>query len=137
MHELRHHLEWKAGSPELEKYDWAAEQNFTRQDGQPFDPVFYRSGEEVDERVYRVDDDVFLERIVSHCPATAEFVWHGKRYRVAVPEQPLPLYLVLDALEPPPAGEATLVFQRKARLRDLFRGVPRPSEARSQAEAVE
>jgi hypothetical protein len=137
MHELRHHLEWKAGSPELEEYDWAAEQNFTRQDGQPFDPVFYRSGEEVDERVYRVDDDVFLERIVSHCPATAEFVWHGKRYQVAVPEEPLPLYLVLDGLEPPPAGEATLVFQRKARLRDLFRGVPRPSEARSQAEAVE
>src|SRR5437773_1824786 len=34
-HELRHHLEWRANSGALEAYDWAAEQNFARQEGQP------------------------------------------------------------------------------------------------------
>ncbi len=127
MHEVRHHLEWKARTAALEQYDWAAEQNFARLDGQPFDPTFYRSGEKVEDGVYRVDDDVFLERIVGALPETTELVWHGTRYEVTVPQQPLPLYLVLDGVEPPPPGEAILVFQRRARLRDLFRGAPRPS----------
>jgi len=48
-HELRHHLEWKARAPDLEEFDWAAEQNFARQDGERFDPLFYRSGEKVAE----------------------------------------------------------------------------------------
>ena len=60
-HELRHHLEWRARAPDLEEFDWAAEQNFARQDGEPFDPLFYRSGEKVAEGVYRLDDDFFLE----------------------------------------------------------------------------
>src|SRR2546428_778460 len=46
-HELRHHLEWRAHLDRLEAYDWAAEENFKRHEGQPFDPVFYRSGEEL------------------------------------------------------------------------------------------
>ena len=36
-HELRHHLEWRARAPDLEAFDWAVEQNFARQDGEPFD----------------------------------------------------------------------------------------------------
>jgi hypothetical protein len=121
LHELRHHLEWKAGSPALEEYDRAAEQNFARQEGEPFDPVFYRGGERVDAGVYRVDDDIFLERVVRGLPDRAEFVWHGRRFRVTVPPASLPLYLALDGLAPAPAGEVLLVFRRKARLRDLFR----------------
>src|SRR5881398_1585976 len=46
-HELRHHLEWRAHVSRLEAYDWAAEENFKRHEGQPFDPLFYRSGESV------------------------------------------------------------------------------------------
>jgi hypothetical protein len=61
-HELRHHLEWRARAPDLEEFDWAAEQNFARQDGERFDPTFYRSGEKVAEGIYRLDDDFFLER---------------------------------------------------------------------------
>src|SRR5713226_1669483 len=60
-HELRHHLEWRANSSALEAYDWAAEQNFARQEGHPFDPVFYRSGEKIADGVYKVEDDVFIE----------------------------------------------------------------------------
>jgi hypothetical protein len=45
--ELRHHLEWRANVGALEAYDWATEQNFARDAGQPFDPVFYRSGEQL------------------------------------------------------------------------------------------
>src|SRR3989441_4121362 len=59
-HELRHHLELRANSRALETYDWAAEQNFSRQEGQPFDPLFYRSGEKIADGVYKVEEDVFI-----------------------------------------------------------------------------
>ena len=64
-HELRHHLEWRARAPDLEAFDWAVEQNFARQDGEAFDPVFHLEGEPVAPGVFRVDDDVFLDRIVA------------------------------------------------------------------------
>src|SRR2546427_7603881 len=53
-HELRHHLEWRAHISRLEAYDWAAEENFKRHEGQPFDPLFYRSGECVEDEVWKV-----------------------------------------------------------------------------------
>ncbi|PYP33998.1 MAG: hypothetical protein DMD49_01780, partial [Gemmatimonadetes bacterium] len=53
-HELRHHLELRANVAALEAYDWATEQNFARGDGEPFDPVFYRSGERLAPGVYKV-----------------------------------------------------------------------------------
>ncbi len=61
-HELRHHLEWRARAPALEAFDRAVEQNFARQDGEPFDPLFYLDGEPAGESAYRVEDDVFLDR---------------------------------------------------------------------------
>jgi len=137
LHELRHHLEWKAGAPDLERYDWAAEQNFAREARESFDPLFYRSGEVVEEGVYRVDDDVFLERTVRALPRAAEVLWHGHRYRVRVPQASLPLYLVLDGLRPAPAGEAIVVFRRKPRLWDLFKGRQPASDARATAEELE
>ena len=36
-HELRHHLEWRANVDALAAYDWAAEQNFARREGEPFE----------------------------------------------------------------------------------------------------
>src|SRR5437867_8781802 len=94
-HELRHHLEWRANSGALEAYDWAAEQNFARQEGQPFDPVFYRSGEKIADGVYKVEDDVFIENWTAErgnpkgLPGGRreglETVWHGKRYRASLP----------------------------------------------------
>src|SRR5438034_1090348 len=61
-HELRHHLEWRANAAALEAYDWAAEENFKRHEGEPFDPTFYRSGERIDARIWKVDDDLFIEK---------------------------------------------------------------------------
>src|SRR5439155_5984716 len=56
-HELRHHLDGRANYGALEAYDWAAEQNYARQEGQPFDTVFYRSGEKIARGVNKVEND--------------------------------------------------------------------------------
>ena len=115
-HELRHHLEWRANVAALEAYDWAAEENFKRHEGEPFDPAFYRSGERIAEGVWKVDDDVFVE-------AGAEVTWHGARYDVKIPEAKRPLYVILDGLAEPPPGEAVLVLPRRPSLLDFWRRV--------------
>lgn len=122
-HELRHHLEWRANVGALEDYDWAAQQNFARADGQSFDPVFYRSGEKVAAGVYKVEDDVFIEGSGSRGHGSGFSVdWHGRRYRVSVSEDARPpLFISLEGLRPEPAGGAVLVIPRKASLLDLVR----------------
>ena len=113
-HELRHHLEWRANVAALEAYDWAAEQNFARRDGERFDPAFYQSGEQVAPGVYKVDDDVFLE-------GSGDFSWHGRRYRAAVAAVKPPAFLTLHGLSDAPHGDAVLVLPKHASLRDLWR----------------
>jgi len=129
-HELRHHLEWRAHLDRLEAYDWAAGENFKRHEGQPFDPVFYRSGEELAPGIYKVDDDVFMERTtwsVQRGGEEVEAAWHGRRYRVSVPHAgPGPLFLTLAGLVDPPPGDAILVMRPAPRLLDLFRRRPAP-----------
>ena len=129
-HELRHHLEWRANVDALAAYDWAAEENFKRHEGQPFDPVFYRSGEELAPGVYKVDDDVFMERMtwnVQRGGEEVEAAWHGRRYRVTLPRAGgRLLFLTLDGLVDPPPGDAILVMKRVFRLLDLFRRRPAP-----------
>ena len=115
-HELRHHLEWRANVAALEAYDWAAEQNFARHEGEAFDAVFYRSGERLAEGIWKVDDDVFIEA------SPDDFVWHGKRYRVDAMVVP-PTFLTLDRLDEPPPGEVVLVVPRKATLFNFWRRV--------------
>lgn len=137
LHELRHHLEWRARSEELEAFDGAAEQNFARAAGRPFDPLFFQSGERVAHGIYRLDDDVFIEQVVRERPAVAEFVWHGRAYCVAVPPVQLPLYLLLDGLDHPPSGDVVLVLRRKPRLRDLFRGAPPVTQEHARVEFAE
>ena len=125
-HELRHHLEWRAREGALEAFDEAAEQNFARMDGEPFDPLFHLSGEAVAEGVYQVDDDFFLDRVVRRLPAVLEFGWHGRSYRATPPaETVLPCFLTVEGIGDPPPGELVLVFRRRAGLFDLFRQ-PRP-----------
>ncbi|HEX9892602.1 MAG TPA: metallopeptidase family protein [Gemmatimonadales bacterium] len=121
-HEVRHHLEWRARVPDLEALDRAAESNYARQDGESFDPLFYRDGEVAAAGVFRVEDDYFLEQVVRTRPESAWFGWHGKNYQVEVPaDAALPALLVVDGLEEPPPGDLVLVLTRKAGLRDLFR----------------
>jgi hypothetical protein len=129
-HELRHHLEWRANAGALEAYDWAAEENFKRHEGQPFDPVFYRSGEQVADGIWKVDDDVFIERQEKGWGQGKglELVWHGRRYRARVPRAPggAPAFLSLEGLAEPPPGDAVLVLRRKASPLDLLRTTPPP-----------
>jgi hypothetical protein len=138
-HEVRHHLEWRARVPELEKLDDAAEANYARHDGAPFPPLFYRDGERVAEGVYKVEDDVFVEALLDakawHAAAGAPrpFVWHGRPWAVRLPPAlPDVLYVTVDGAEPAPPGELVLVVRRKPGARDLVR---RPSVGRHAARA--
>ncbi len=134
-HELRHHLEWRAHAPDLEAFDRAVEQNFARQDGERFDPLFYLDGEPAGESAYRVEDDVFLDRIVTEAPATAPVHWRGRAYRVSVPDDiVLPAFLSLDGVVEPPPGDLVLVLRRKPGLRDLLH---RPAPTQATVTAVE
>jgi hypothetical protein len=121
-HELRHHLEWRARVAALEAYDWAAEQNFARREGEAFDAAFYRSGESIDARVFKVEDDMFVEGAESREPQPLTLTWHGRRYRVPLPGAVgRPAFVTLEGLVDPPPGQAVLVLPRRPGLRDLFR----------------
>jgi len=126
-HELRHHLEWRARVPDLEAFDWAAEQNFARGDGERFDPLFHLSAERAGADIYRLDDDYFLDQVMPDLPGQARFRWHGTSYRAAVPPgAALPAFLVVAGVSHPPPGELVLVLRRKARWRDMFRRTHAP-----------
>lgn len=121
-HELRHHLEFRAHSAALEAYDWAAEQNFARQEGQRFDPLFYRSGERIADGVYKVDDDVFIERASGlGARDSVDITWHGREYRAPLQGVAPPAFLTLDALADEPPGDAVLVLSKRFAVRDLWR----------------
>jgi Zincin-like metallopeptidase len=121
-HELRHHLEWRARAPDLEELDWAVEQNFARLDGEAFDPTFYLRGEPVSEGLWRVEDDLFVDRVVGEPGDMAEVTWRDRSYRITVPPAAtLPAFLILDGIADPPEGELVLVLRRKPGLLDLLR----------------
>lgn len=121
-HELRHHLEFRAHVDALEAYDWAAEQNFARHEGKAFDPLFYRSGQQIAQGVYKVDEDVFMEKTWG--VGRGEWVdvtWHGETYRAPVTGIEPPAFLTLDGLAEEPQGDALLVLRKRLSLRDLWR----------------
>lgn len=121
-HELRHHLEWRARVPDLEAFDRAAEENFARQDGEPFDPLFYLDGTKVAEGVYKVEDDYFLDRVVRRVPPDVDFDWHGASYRVTIPDHAtLPAHLSVDEVVHPPPGDLVLVLRTRSGLGGLLR----------------
>ncbi|HEX7117521.1 MAG TPA: hypothetical protein VF212_01955 [Longimicrobiales bacterium] len=124
-HELKHHLEWLADEDALEALDFAVDENFKRVEGEPFDPFFYRSGEVAAEGVWKVERDYFLEREYAPgaAPAgAARFVWHGRAYRVAVPESlgDVCFITIEDGLDEPPDGEVCLVLVRRQPLREAL-----------------
>lgn len=137
LHEVRHHLEWQADTDTLEAVDWAVEQNFRRRSGDSYDPLFFQVGERVADGVFRVDDDVFFERVVTGLPGTTPVTWHGRRYTVPVPLGPLPMFLALDGLEEAPGGDVILVFRRKPRVWDLLRSARPPTEERAHVQRAD
>jgi hypothetical protein len=128
LHEVRHHLEWRARAAALEALDEAVEANYARQDREPFEPLFFLSGERVAPAVTKVEDDVFVDRPLRRAAwrraagTTVPVDWHGRTYRVALPVRlPDVLFLTLDGMEPPPAGDLVLVLRRRPGWRDVFR----------------
>ena len=139
-HELRHHLEWRARVPELERLDDAAEANYARADGESFPPDFYRDGERIADGVFKVEDDIFLETVLERGAWEAAagqplpFAWHGRPYVVPLPaEPPDVLFVTVAGVAPAPPGELVLVVRRKPGARDLLR---RPSVGRHEARAT-
>jgi len=133
-HEIRHHLEWRARAPDLEALDEAAEANFARQDGEGFDPSFYRAGEELAPGVFRVEDDYFLE--LRPKGQSAEFVWHGRSWIADLPEgTAAPAFLTVHGLEEPPPGELVLVIPRRTGITGFFK-VPDVFQADVEVRAV-
>ena len=120
-HELRHHLESLAAEDALEEVDYAADENFKRQDGAPFDPFFHRSGEPVDRAdtpsltldgagveviARRVEGDWFFE-----LPPTAVLrgravlEWAGARHAFDLPETSADVTFVVLGAGFEPAAE--------------------------------
>jgi hypothetical protein len=135
-HELRHHLEWRARTPQLEAFDRAAEHNFARGEGEPFDPGFHLDAEPVADGVFRLDDDFFLDRVVDERPVEVDIAWHGARYRVPVPDVSLPVFLTVTGVTDPPPGELVVVLRRRPGLRTLLRGAPPAATATAEARPV-
>jgi len=130
-HELRHHLEWLADAPDLEVYDWAADQNFRRHEGKPFDPLFFEAGEPLAPAVTRIDDDVFLDHALgarawrSAGRQPHRFTWRGRTYEVEVPKDLAPVtYVLAEGVDEPPPGQLVVVLRRRPRVWDLFRRRP-------------
>ncbi len=127
-HEIRHHLEWRADAAALEDFDDAVEANYARQEGEPFDPLFFRDGERLAPDVTKVEDDVFVDRPLRRGAwrraggGAMPVEWHGHAWRVSLPPRvPDVLFVTLLGLEPEPVGDVVLVVRRKDGWRDLFR----------------
>ena len=114
-HELRHHLESLAAEDALEDVDYAADENFKRLEGQPYDPFFFRSGERVEDGVYVVDEDLFIERELALMGegAPVEFTYGRKRYTVTAPEGPADVWMIRLTSGISVNGEAYLVLTRR------------------------
>jgi hypothetical protein len=137
-HELQHHLEWRANTGALEAYDWAAEQNFARHDGETFDPAFYRDGERVAAGIYKVDDDVFVELRSPPQGRPLQLGWHGRRYETEAPvDARPPAFLIVDGLAEPPPGDAVIVLPRRFSVLSLFRPVPAVQTGAVRVKAVD
>ena len=139
-HELRHHLEWRARVPELERLDQAAEANYARADGEPFPPLFYVDGERIADGVFKVEDDVFLETVFERGAWEAAagrplpFTWHGRPFVAGLPPSlPDVLFVTVTGVQPAPPGDLVLVVRRKPAARDLLR---RPSVGRHTTRAT-
>jgi hypothetical protein len=131
-HELRHHLESLAVEDALEDVDYAVDENFKRLTGEPFDPFFYRSGEETAPGVYEAERAVFIEVELEpgETPGPSLAVdWAGRRLAVPAPAEPAEVSF-LQVTGGVDTGEAELciiVVQRRGwldQLKDLVRRAP-------------
>jgi hypothetical protein len=82
-HELQHHLESLAADDTLVDMDYAADENYRRYQGEPFDPFFFRSGLPEGDW-FRAENEYFREYEGGPGDALA-FRWEEFEYVVEVP----------------------------------------------------
>lgn len=87
VHELLHHREAAASESGLDEFDWAAEQNFQRHAGLPFDPDFYRAVTADDDGAVRLDGETFVESTAASDQRRVSFSWRGDLYSLDVPAE--------------------------------------------------
>ena len=90
-HELQHHLESLAGEDALEAMDYATDEAFKRERDDPFDPLYFQWGEPMGEGMYRVEDEVYIERVLTAAEVDhleeIDFTWEGQAYRIPRPDE--------------------------------------------------
>ncbi len=90
-HELKHHLESLADEDALEAMDYAMDEAFKREQDEPFDPWYFQWGEPLGEGMYRVEDEVYIERVLGAADfdhlEEIDFTWEGQDYRIPRPEE--------------------------------------------------
>ena len=104
-HELQHHLESLADEDALGALDYAVDESFKRERDEPFDPWYFQWGEAVGEGAYRVEDEVYIERVLDEAEfdrvETIEFEWEGQAYRIPRPEELGDVhFVVVKGIEP-------------------------------------
>ena len=122
-HELKHHLESLADEDALEAMDYAMDEAFKREQDEPFDPWYFQWGEPLGEGMYRVDDEVYIERGLSGAEfdqlEEINFTWEGRDYRIPRPEKQGDVhFVVVGGIDP----YLQLVLVRRASWRRRLRG---------------
>ena len=127
-HEVRHHLEHLASEDALEEIDFAADQNFARREGDPFDPFFFRSGEQVAPDAYRVEGDVFIERSFDDVEfqrmSSLAVTWDGQEIELSRPAELGDVHFTLvEGLEPERGRDLYVVLIRRRTALDSLRSL--------------
>lgn len=133
LHELLHHREAAAGESGLDDFDWAAEQNFRRLAGDPFDPGFYRAVPPGPDGVVRLDSESFLEAEVPEGASGVRFTWRGHEYEIEVPADVPVAFVEIANLA---GGRLCVVARRKRpwwRIGGRAAGAGPPAELRRRA----
>jgi len=125
-HELQHHLESLADEDALEAVDYAMDESFKRERGEPFDPWYFQWGEPLAEGVYRVEDDVYIERVLTPEEfeelQKIEFTWEGRAYAFPRPQELGDVhFIVVDGVE----ANLQIVLVRRAPWRQRLGGALR------------
>ena len=125
-HELQHHLESLADEDALEAMDYAMDESFKRARDEAFDPWYFQWGEPVGEGMYRVEDEVYIERVLTEAEFdrldAIDFTWEGKTYRIPRPAELGDVhYVVVEGIEP----YVQVVLIQRASWRQRLRGALR------------
>lgn len=133
IHEVRHHRESLALDDSLEEIDYAEDQNFARLEGRGFDPFFYQRGTPLDDHVWEVGGDHFVEVPVGRreIAAGAVRVCWGEHDHTLPVHSPIPdLHFV--RLDSGASGDLYAVLHRRRTLIGWISALlrPRPLEVR-------